>query len=110
MTTEVDVITGIELPQMQLHTFITQRLISEISPLIDFDELIFDFQNVVGDGTFGTVFRGTVSWNYKLTLGILILGADYLNASIEGKRLLLKCSKFKKCSKIFSRSLNVKLI
>ncbi len=61
MTTEADIITGVELPQLQLHTFITQHMISEISPLIDFDELLFDFQNIVGDGSYGTVFRGTVS-------------------------------------------------
>lgn len=61
MTTEVEIITGIELTQLQLHTFITQHLVSEISPLIDFDELLFDYQNIVGDGSYGTVFRGTVS-------------------------------------------------
>lgn len=59
MTTEVEIITGIELTQLQLHTFITQHLVSEISPLIDFDELLFDFQNIVGDGSYGTVFKGT---------------------------------------------------
>jgi hypothetical protein len=73
MTTEVEIITGIELTQLQLHTFITQHLVSEISPLIDFDELLFDFQNIVGDGSYGTVFKGTVSLCWYLPESLLIL-------------------------------------
>jgi hypothetical protein len=36
-------------------------VISEPSPLIDFDELVFDNNKVLGDGAYGTVYRGRVS-------------------------------------------------
>lgn len=37
------------------------NIISEPSPLIDFDELVFDNNKVLGDGAYGTVYRGRVS-------------------------------------------------
>jgi hypothetical protein len=114
MTTEADIITGIELPQMQLHTFITQHMISEISPLVDFDELIFDFQNVIGDGSYGTVFRGTVCIDYKFILVKFRWSKNktecYFIVSIVDKKSPLKFLKFKKCHKKYLKSLNAKLI
>jgi tRNA A-37 threonylcarbamoyl transferase component Bud32 len=58
MTTEMEVATGLEMPDQKTHCFFVLNVISEPSPLIDFDELVFDNNKVLGDGAYGTVYRG----------------------------------------------------
>jgi serine/threonine protein kinase len=58
MTTETEIATGIEVPELKVHSFLIQRISSELSPLIDIDEVRTDNTKIVGDGAYGTVYRG----------------------------------------------------
>lgn len=40
------------------------KVVSELSSFIDFDELVFD-KKPVGDGAFGTVYRGQYRYTYS---------------------------------------------
>jgi hypothetical protein len=59
MTTQCAVPIAIEIPAWNMHTYIELNLVSELSPYIDFDEVKFDKTKMIGDGAFGTVYRGT---------------------------------------------------
>jgi tRNA A-37 threonylcarbamoyl transferase component Bud32 len=58
MTTEVECPIGINLPHEKIHSKIIVNIVSQLSPFIDFDELVMDSQKPIGDGGFGRVYRG----------------------------------------------------
>lgn len=58
MTTEVECPIAINLPHEKIHSKMIVNIVSELSPFIDFDELVIDSQKPIGDGGFGTVYRG----------------------------------------------------
>lgn len=118
MTTEIEVATGLELPgkfgsrssiyaknfepnneltndwtEQKTHCFFVFNVISEPSPLIDFDELIFDNNKVLGDGAYGTVYRGRVSAKQQIVILLLVWMAPILMIyiSIVAKMSPLRC-------------------
>lgn len=58
MTTEVECSIGVSIPKENLNSKMIVKIVSEPSPFIDFDELVIDSKKPVGDGGFGTVYRG----------------------------------------------------
>jgi hypothetical protein len=41
---------------------------SELSPIIDMDEVIFNSSKPIGDGGYGTVYRGTVRISFLMEI------------------------------------------
>jgi hypothetical protein len=64
MTADVDLVTGIELPDYHQHSFVMSPITSELSSFIDLDEVQLDSRKPVGDGAFGTVYKGVVRIRY----------------------------------------------
>lgn len=50
--------------ELKVHAFLIEKISSELSPLIDIDEIHIDNTKIVGDGAYGTVYRGTVCFLY----------------------------------------------
>ncbi len=61
MTTEVEIVAGIELPDYHQHSFVMSPITSELSSFIDLDEIELDSRKPLGDGAFGIVYKGMVS-------------------------------------------------
>lgn len=60
MTADVELVASVELPDYHQHSFVMSPITSELSPFIDFDEIQLDSRKPVGDGAFGTVYKGVV--------------------------------------------------
>ena len=82
MTTEAEVAIGLQLPRNyntpyyhirkysnhvfifflvhQVHSYMVFHVIGEMSTFIDFDEIQINRQLIIGDGAYGTVYRGKV--------------------------------------------------
>jgi tRNA A-37 threonylcarbamoyl transferase component Bud32 len=58
MTTEAEVAIGLQLPLHQVHSYMVFNVIGEMSTFIDFDEIQINRQLIIGDGAYGTVYRG----------------------------------------------------
>ena len=63
VTAETSINIGIDAPEFDSYSYLVSDCTSELSPWIDFDEVILLSSKPIGDGAYGTVYKGTVNNN-----------------------------------------------